>query len=150
MQMEMRLKLTAWAILALGSFASIATLLRIIYEIEGIGKTNAEMDPLKAFLWYLIEVGVSLVCTSAATLQPLLISWKIIGTGVDSSDDEHDMKLPRFEQAKAYLVQTLRPVDSSTKSLRAARTEDEEDEITNISKPGGMWLDKHGEVRRWH
>jgi hypothetical protein len=79
------------------------------------------MDHLKAYLWYLIEVGVSLICTSAATMQPLLVAWNLIDSTHNSGAEnpmrgpDDDVPLTRLEEMQKPFA--LRPIASSTKSM---------------------------------
>ncbi|KAL3458202.1 hypothetical protein BJX64DRAFT_292463 [Aspergillus heterothallicus] len=70
-------KISAWILLGLGSVASIATVIRIIYLPR-----LSDRDPLyvnnAAVLWSSIEVATNIVCTSAMTWKPLMVKWGIV------------------------------------------------------------------------
>ncbi|KAJ8117749.1 hypothetical protein OPT61_g1120 [Boeremia exigua] len=71
LQMPWRVKISAGLLLSMGSFASVATIIRIYYsnkaDLNGfLYTTNIP------FFWGAMEVAASLACTSLTTLKPLI------------------------------------------------------------------------------
>ncbi|CEJ88097.1 hypothetical protein VHEMI04609 [[Torrubiella] hemipterigena] len=71
-QMEPRVKVSVIALLALGSIASIATIVRIPYADGILDNPNYLYTSTDICIWSTVEIGVALTATSLATLKPLL------------------------------------------------------------------------------
>lgn len=84
-KMERRKKISVCAVLALGSVASIATIVRIPFA-DGILDSP---DFLYAFtdlaIWSTLEIGIALTASSLATLTPLFRKFKLFSSAYGTS-----------------------------------------------------------------
>ncbi|KAF4985943.1 hypothetical protein FGRMN_11046 [Fusarium graminum] len=83
-KMTKQAKATVIAILGLGIFASIATLVRLRYLTDLTETSDILFAGTDAMVWTLIEPGVAIVASSLATIRPLLRAMKI--RGFESTD----------------------------------------------------------------
>ncbi|OAL50329.1 hypothetical protein IQ07DRAFT_679754 [Pyrenochaeta sp. DS3sAY3a] len=107
LQMPSRVKISAGLLLSLGSFASVATVFRIYYSC----KTRPEdfLYTTSIPFWGSVEVATSLVCTSIATLKPLM------GKGIYSQhsitfvqDLDHELQgVPRSKQPGSNIARKV-------------------------------------------
>ncbi|OAA45464.1 integral membrane family protein [Metarhizium rileyi] len=78
-KMTKQAKATVIAILSLGVFASIATLIRLKF-LAGLEMSDDLMFSVTdATIWSLVEPGVAIIASSLATIRPLLRALKIRG-----------------------------------------------------------------------
>ncbi|KAL2837829.1 hypothetical protein BJX68DRAFT_249494 [Aspergillus pseudodeflectus] len=70
--MHWKLKISVYALLGLGSIASIATVVRIIY-LPQVSIQQGLLTNNPVILWSIIETGVSIISTSVATMRRLLV-----------------------------------------------------------------------------
>ncbi|KAK7427933.1 hypothetical protein QQZ08_005546 [Neonectria magnoliae] len=78
-KMTKQAKATVIAILGLGIFASIATLIRLSFLADLTDTDDILFAGTDAMVWTLVEPGVAIVASSLATIRPLLRAMKIRG-----------------------------------------------------------------------
>ncbi|KAM0340059.1 hypothetical protein ACHAPQ_001334 [Fusarium lateritium] len=78
-KMTKQAKATVIAILGLGIFASVATLVRLRFLADLTDTDDILFAGTDAMAWTLIEPGVAIVASSLATIRPLLRAMKIRG-----------------------------------------------------------------------
>ncbi|KAF5631297.1 integral membrane protein pth11 [Fusarium sp. NRRL 52700] len=78
-KMTKQAKTTVIAILGLGIFASIATLVRLRFLADLTDTEDILFAGTDAMVWTLIEPGVAIVASSLATIRPLLRAMRIRG-----------------------------------------------------------------------
>ncbi|KAL2809149.1 hypothetical protein BJX63DRAFT_435459 [Aspergillus granulosus] len=86
-------KISAWVLLGLGSVASIATIIRIIY-LPRLSDEDSLYVNNPAVLWSSIEVATNIICTSAMTWKPLMVKWGIVHNSQPSTHGQ------RYAQAR--------------------------------------------------
>ncbi|KAL4780010.1 hypothetical protein BJX76DRAFT_364670 [Aspergillus varians] len=82
--MHFRTKLSIRFLLGIGSIASIATILRIVYLSIALNPNITSTIVPMAF-WSIIEQGISILCVAASTWKPLFLKL-----GLVDSRDNHD------------------------------------------------------------
>ncbi|KAL2783337.1 hypothetical protein BJX66DRAFT_345032 [Aspergillus keveii] len=80
-------KVSAWILLGLGSVASVATIIRIIY-LPRLSDKDSLFVNNPAVLWSSIEVATNIICTSAMTWKPLMVKWGIVHNSVPSASGQ--------------------------------------------------------------
>ncbi|KAI1036570.1 hypothetical protein LB503_002955 [Fusarium chuoi] len=78
-KMTKQAKTTVIAILGLGIFASVATLVRLRFLADLTDTEDILFAGTDAMVWTLIEPGVAIVASSLATIRPLLRAMRIRG-----------------------------------------------------------------------
>ncbi|KAF4452022.1 hypothetical protein F53441_5096 [Fusarium austroafricanum] len=78
-KMTKQAKATVIAILGLGIFASVATLVRLRFLADLTDTKDILFAGTDAMVWTLIEPGVAIVASSLATIRPLLRAMRIKG-----------------------------------------------------------------------
>lgn len=53
--------------------------MRLLYVLEA-PNTVTNMSYLSLGIWVNVELGISIICTSATTLKPLLVKMRVIGS----------------------------------------------------------------------
>lgn len=71
--------------------ASIATILRINYTAN-TDLTDILYAANVPYIWAIIELSTSIICTSATTLKPLLVAWKMFHSTNGPSGPSYDME----------------------------------------------------------
>ncbi|KAI2623127.1 hypothetical protein GGR54DRAFT_37667 [Hypoxylon sp. NC1633] len=80
-KMTTQTKMTVVAVLGMGVFASVATLVRLKFLADLTDMADILHAGTDAMVWTLIEPGVAIVASSLVTIRPLLRLWKIRGFG---------------------------------------------------------------------
>ncbi|KAL2837390.1 hypothetical protein BJX68DRAFT_273107 [Aspergillus pseudodeflectus] len=130
MHLQLALKISVGLTLAVGSLASAATIIRMVYNGD-------IMDPTRNFLvsnlalWMSVEVGVSIICTSAVALKPLLKKARII-QGSNRPADPATLVLGPNDQRIEYDVDfSLTSSDSQQQGIALeARASNRERELS--------------------
>ncbi|KAH8167525.1 hypothetical protein CIB48_g683 [Xylaria polymorpha] len=78
-KMTAQAKWSVIAVLSLGIFASIATLIRLGYLADLTDVEDILYAGTDAMIWTLVEPGIAISAASLATIRPLLRRWKIKG-----------------------------------------------------------------------
>ncbi|KAJ0422738.1 hypothetical protein BJY00DRAFT_310752 [Aspergillus carlsbadensis] len=78
--MERRTKVFVWFLLALGSVAAIATIIRMIY-LPTMTITDSPADNHVIILWSILEAAIGIICSAAATWRPLVSRFRRSSTG---------------------------------------------------------------------
>ncbi|KAI3325038.1 hypothetical protein HD806DRAFT_463794 [Xylariaceae sp. AK1471] len=103
-KMTAQAKWSVIAVLSLGVFASVATLIRLKFLADITDVSDILHAGTDAMIWTLVEPGIAISAASLATIRPLLRRWRIAGftssersrgTGALSHDQGSRMKNPR-------------------------------------------------------
>ncbi|KAF4973596.1 hypothetical protein FZEAL_9274 [Fusarium zealandicum] len=86
-KMTNQAKATVIAILGLGIFASIATLVRLRFLADLTDTEDILFAGTNPMVWTLIEPGVAIVASSLATIRPLLRAMKVQGFETTGNTD---------------------------------------------------------------
>ncbi|KXJ92992.1 hypothetical protein Micbo1qcDRAFT_232643 [Microdochium bolleyi] len=78
-KMSVQAKMTVMAILGVGIFASVATLVRLKYLADLTEVDDILYAGTNAMVWTLIEPALAIIASSLATIRPLLRAWNIRG-----------------------------------------------------------------------
>ncbi|KAI0490918.1 hypothetical protein F4859DRAFT_520554 [Xylaria cf. heliscus] len=78
-KMTAQAKWSVIAVLSLGVFASIATLVRLGYLADLTDVADILYAGTDAMIWTLVEPGIAISAASLATIRPLLRRWRIKG-----------------------------------------------------------------------
>ncbi|KAI0865998.1 hypothetical protein F4860DRAFT_203548 [Xylaria cubensis] len=78
-KMTAQAKWSVIAVLSLGVFASIATLIRLGFLADLTDVADILYAGTDAMIWTLVEPGIAISAASLATIRPLLRRWKIRG-----------------------------------------------------------------------
>ncbi|KAI1503581.1 hypothetical protein F5X99DRAFT_98625 [Biscogniauxia marginata] len=116
-KMTVQAKATVIAVLGLGIFASIATLIRLKFLSDLEDTSDILFKGTDAMIWTLIEPGIAISAASLVTIRPLLRKWKLKGftsTGSSrqtaasgenpASRTHHSNKMPGFGSQDITLV----------------------------------------------
>ncbi|KAI1814690.1 hypothetical protein GGS20DRAFT_398939 [Poronia punctata] len=120
--MTTQAKWSVIAVLGLGIFASVATLIRLKFLADLTDVSDILHAGTDAMIWTLIEPGVAISAASLATIRPLLRSWRIggftdsersHGTGLNGQDNTKNQgsrggransKVPGFDSGDVTLL----------------------------------------------
>ncbi|KAI1423025.1 hypothetical protein F5Y12DRAFT_567093 [Xylaria sp. FL1777] len=116
-KMTSQAKFSVIAVLSLGVFASVATLIRLKFLADITDVSDILHAGTDAMIWTLVEPGIAISAASLATIRPLLRRWKIKGfthsersrgTGAPSQDQgsriKRSSKMPGFGPQDVTLV----------------------------------------------
>ncbi|KAI1352528.1 hypothetical protein F5Y01DRAFT_90681 [Xylaria sp. FL0043] len=116
-KMTSQAKVSVIAVLSLGVFASVATLIRLKFLADITDVTDILHAGTDAMIWTLVEPGIAISAASLATIRPLLRRWRIRGfthsersrgTGAPSQDQSYRIKraskMPGFGPQDVTLV----------------------------------------------
>ncbi|KAI0525674.1 hypothetical protein F5B22DRAFT_658467 [Xylaria bambusicola] len=112
-KMTTQAKISVIAVLSLGVFASIATIIRLKFLADITDVTDILHAGTDAMIWTLVEPGIAISAASLVTIRPLLRRWKIRGfthsersrgTGAPSQDQKRVSKMPGFGPQDVTLV----------------------------------------------
>ncbi|KAI1312881.1 hypothetical protein F5Y03DRAFT_407678 [Xylaria venustula] len=116
-KMTSQAKLSVIAVLSLGVFASVATLIRLKFLADITDVSDILHAGTDAMIWTLVEPGIAISAASLATIRPLLRRWRIRGfthsersrgTGAPSQDQGSRIKqvgkMPGFGPHDVTLV----------------------------------------------
>ncbi|KAI0205402.1 hypothetical protein F4808DRAFT_283246 [Astrocystis sublimbata] len=78
-KMTAQAKWSVIAVLSLGVFASVATLVRLVFLADITDLADILHAATNTMIWTLIEPGIAISAASLATIRPLLRRWKIRG-----------------------------------------------------------------------
>ncbi|TGJ86024.1 hypothetical protein E0Z10_g2753 [Xylaria hypoxylon] len=78
-KMTSQTKLSVIAVLSLGVFASIATLIRLRFLADLTDVSDILHAGTDAMIWTLVEPGIAISAASLATIRPLLRRWRVRG-----------------------------------------------------------------------
>ncbi|KAI0400568.1 hypothetical protein F4802DRAFT_476994 [Xylaria palmicola] len=78
-KMTAQAKWSVIAVLSLGIFASVATLIRLAFLADLTDVSDILHAGTDAMIWTLIEPGIAISAASLATIRPLLRQWRIAG-----------------------------------------------------------------------
>ncbi|KAI0130236.1 cation-transporting ATPase 4 [Xylariales sp. AK1849] len=93
LKMQKRLKVTTYIVLALGSIASIATIVRLPYAKDFLVSDDYLYKFTDLGIWSTVEIGVALSASSLATLKPLFRMLRVFSsTHVSESAASGGMK----------------------------------------------------------
>ncbi|KAG5926035.1 hypothetical protein E4U42_003721 [Claviceps africana] len=146
-KMTMQAKVTVFAILGLGIFASIATLIRIKFLTSIENTDDILFRPTNASIWSLVEVGVAITASSLATVRPLMRSFQIRGfTSVEQSLGL-DISGPGRYRSKSHKgpEPTMPDISVYDVCLRGvtARGDDDDDAVRTGKKRAGLAVDDY-------
>ncbi|KAI8625124.1 hypothetical protein F5Y19DRAFT_272758 [Xylariaceae sp. FL1651] len=117
-KMTPQAKLTVIAVLGLGIFASIATLIRLKFLADLTDAADILHAGTDAMIWTLIEPGIAISAASLATIRPLLRRWKIKGftnsersRGTGLTNQDHGSRVRRANRMPGFGSQDLTLVD---------------------------------------
>ncbi|CAK7272941.1 hypothetical protein SEPCBS57363_005401 [Sporothrix epigloea] len=79
-KMDRRKKISISAVLAIGSVASIATIVRIVYADGYLDSPDFLYNFIDLGIWSTLEIGIALAASSLATLTPLFRNIKIFSS----------------------------------------------------------------------
>ncbi|KAH7304306.1 hypothetical protein B0I35DRAFT_471999 [Stachybotrys elegans] len=80
-KMQIKLKISVVGLLALGSIASIATIVRIPYAKQLLSSPDYLYNFTDIAIWSSVEIGLALTASSLATLKPFLRKMKFLTGG---------------------------------------------------------------------
>ncbi|KAI1283632.1 hypothetical protein F5Y07DRAFT_157502 [Xylaria sp. FL0933] len=116
-KMTSQAKVSVIAVLSLGVFASVATLIRLKFLADITDVSDILHAGTDAMIWTLVEPGIAISAASLATIRPLLRRWRIRGfthsersrgTGAPSQDQSYRIKraskMPGFGPQDVTLV----------------------------------------------
>ncbi|KAF2969383.1 hypothetical protein GQX73_g4190 [Xylaria multiplex] len=116
-KMTSQAKWSVIAVLGLGIFASIATLIRLKFLADLTDVSDILFAGTDAMIWTIVEPGIAISAASLATIRPLLRRWRIRGfthsersrgTGAPSQDQGSRIKkankMPGFGPNDVTLV----------------------------------------------
>ncbi|GAP82506.2 putative integral membrane family protein [Rosellinia necatrix] len=140
-KMTVQAKWSVIAVLSLGVFASIATLIRLGFLADITDVSDILHAGTQAMIWTLVEPGIAISAASLATIRPLLRRWRIRGfthsersraTSARSQDQGSRLrrasKMPGFGAHDVTLVD-MEPGTAAAAAAAAARG--------STWKPGG-------------
>ncbi|KAI0550759.1 hypothetical protein F4679DRAFT_191648 [Xylaria curta] len=104
-KMTAQAKWSVIAVLSLGVFASIATLIRLGFLADLTDVADILYAGTDAMIWTLVEPGIAISAASLATIRPLLRQWKIRG----------------FTHSERSRATTGRSQDQSSRPRRASK-----------------------------
>lgn len=84
-KMERRKKISVCAVLALGSVASVATIVRIPFADGILNRPDFLYDFTDLAIWSTLEIGIALTASSLATLTPLFRKIKFFSSAYGTS-----------------------------------------------------------------
>ncbi|PSR78746.1 hypothetical protein BD289DRAFT_115631 [Coniella lustricola] len=76
--LDKKTKISVCCVLALGSLASLATLVRIPYAKQLLSNPDYLYNFTDLAIWSIVECGIAITASSLATLRPLFIKWKVL------------------------------------------------------------------------
>ncbi|KFA67561.1 hypothetical protein S40285_04265 [Stachybotrys chlorohalonatus IBT 40285] len=91
-KMTAQTKATVIAILGLGIFASIATLVRLAFLADLEDTDDILFAGTDAMVWTIIEPGVALIAASLATIRPLLRAMRVPGFDTTKATTENSVR----------------------------------------------------------
>ncbi|RWA07091.1 hypothetical protein EKO27_g8012 [Xylaria grammica] len=129
-KMSAQAKWSVIAVLSLGVFASIATLIRLKFLADLTDVDDILFAGTDAMIWTLVEPGIAISAASLATIRPLLRRWRISGfthsersrgTGAPSQDQgsriKRASKMPGFGPQDVTLFDMEAGLTPTRKSL---------------------------------
>ncbi|KAI0420124.1 hypothetical protein F5X98DRAFT_36384 [Xylaria grammica] len=129
-KMSAQAKWSVIAVLSLGVFASIATLIRLKFLADLTDVDDILFAGTDAMIWTLVEPGIAISAASLATIRPLLRRWRISGfthsersrgTGAPSQDQgsriKRASKMPGFGPQDVTLFDLEAGLTPTRKSL---------------------------------
>ncbi|KAH7318674.1 hypothetical protein B0I35DRAFT_479159 [Stachybotrys elegans] len=99
-KMTTQTKTTVIAILGLGVFASVATLIRLAYLADLELTDDILFAGTDAMVWTLIEPGVALIAASLATIRPLLRAMRVPGFETRATSNSYGLSMGQSHKSR--------------------------------------------------
>ncbi|KAI0911169.1 hypothetical protein F4823DRAFT_319787 [Ustulina deusta] len=157
-KMSSQAKSSVIAVLSLGVFASVATLIRLKFLADITDVSDILHAGTDAMIWTLVEPGIAISAASLATIRPLLRRWRIRGfthsersrgTGVPSQDQSSRIKrvskMPGFGPQDVTLVDIeLAPTHTLSPSIRTSTSKFATHRISHMPRGFDQLSDEYG------
>ncbi|KAI0434531.1 hypothetical protein F5Y09DRAFT_295729 [Xylaria sp. FL1042] len=157
-KMTSQAKFSVIAVLSLGVFASIATLIRLKFLADITDVSDILHAGTDAMIWTLVEPGIAISAASLATIRPLLRQWRIRGfthsersrgTGAPSHDQgsriKQASKMPGFGPQDVTLVDIeLAPTHTLSSTMGMPTSKFATHKISHLPKVFDLSSDEYG------
>ncbi|TVY36574.1 hypothetical protein LOCC1_G006859 [Lachnellula occidentalis] len=101
-KMSIQVKVSLFAILGLGIFASIATIVRLQYVVAWADVDDLLYTLAEVLVWTTVETGIGIIAASVATLRPLVGHFRIHGFSNSGSQDRSNRPTVRSGYFQSY------------------------------------------------
>ncbi|TVY17486.1 hypothetical protein LARI1_G004529 [Lachnellula arida] len=143
-KMSLQVKMSLFAILGLGIFASTATIVRLKYVIALTDVNDILYSYAKTLVWTCVETGLAIIAASVATLRPL---FKVIHIPGFYGSGPHSNSYPRQTTTAGYIqsydlgyIQHTENRTNNTTHIRATSegNTSQESILEHANKKGGI------------
>ncbi|KAI8952467.1 hypothetical protein F4801DRAFT_588939 [Xylaria longipes] len=149
-KMSAQAKWSVIAVLGLGVFASIATLIRLRFLADLIDEDDILYAGTDAMIWTLIEPGIAISAASLATIRPLLRRWKISGfthserSRFTGRSQEQSSRFKRASKMLSFRPQAVKLTDLEHGTWSTSNTGKSLSPTHKISHLPKIFVDEYG------